>query len=254
MSAARGAVEHLTRVLKARVLKAAKMMSAMAQPALAPSAAVELLVASGTLTQLTTAECQPDRVGPSAETGIEAGTSGPHRPLTDLIAIARVDRMLCDALGSSCRRFDGKGVIDWPLSFTDIVISTIHSRLNGAYVYANHAYAHETLTIAAVIGHLVQGREAYINRTIAGCLVDAVPAYVDLTGGGPYATLWHYADIACGCDQLLTLAKRVLASDRSEIAKPRTAFLNRGSKHPGTDEIVAQRICDAGILTSSMVI
>ncbi len=144
-------------------------------------------------------------------------------------------------------------MIDWSLSFTDIVIATIHSRLNGAYVYPNHAYAHETLTVAAVLGHLMQGREAYINRTIASCLLDVISADDELEADSPCAALRHYADIGCGCERLTELAQRVLADNCAELAKPRTTLFSHVSTHTGTDECVAQRIRDAGLLTSMMV-
>ena len=248
LKATGGAVEHLVKILKARVRDAAMLMSATMEPPLALSAAVELLISTATLTQLTASECVVGRrAGAAAEAGAETDRDR-KLLLVDLIAIARVDRMLLDALDPSGCRSDKKHVIDWPLSFTDVVAATVHSRINGAYVYPRHAYAHETLTVAAIIGHLLHGRAAYINRTIAGCIVDSIPAYVDPTGGSAYAALWHYAEIACGAEQLFELARRVLASNRPELAKPRTSN-NLAPAHLGPDARVARRIHDAGMLT-----
>jgi hypothetical protein len=251
--AARGAAGYLTKVLKARILNAAQLMSAMAHPAPAPSAAVELLISTGTLTQLAIADCLKDRVSLSAQVSVGAKARRPYSLLADLIAIARIDRMLRDARKMAGHRSVGESMIDWPLSFTDIIIATIHSRLNGAYVYPNYAYAHETLTVAAVLGHLIQGREAYINRTIASCLLDVISTDDGLEEDSPCAALRHYADIGCGCEQLMELAQRVLADGRAKLAKPRTTLFSRESTHAGTDACVAQRIRDAGLLTSSMV-
>jgi hypothetical protein len=248
-----GAAGYLAKTLKARVLEAAQLMSATGYSTPAPSAAVELLVSSGILTQLAVAECLGDQVRSSAQVGVSAEVGVQHRLLADLIAIARIDRMLRDARRMLGHHLEGKSMIDWPLSFTDIIIATIHSRLNGAYVYTNHAYAHETLTVAAVIGHLVQGREAYVNRTIASCLLDVISTDDGFEGGSAWAALRHYADIGCGCEHLLALAKRVLTDNRSELAKPRTVLFSREPAHTGTDESVAQRIRGTRLLTSSMV-
>ena len=51
---------------------------------------------------------------------------------------------------------------------------SVHSRLNAAYVYPEYTFAHELLTVAGVLGHLLQGRAAYISPPIARCIADVM--------------------------------------------------------------------------------
>ena len=72
-----------------------------------------------------------------------------------MVALAYTNRMLSAALGNGTPEGAHAPLIDWPLTIADVVVASISARLNGAYVYPEHGYAHELLALAALLGHLV---------------------------------------------------------------------------------------------------
>jgi hypothetical protein len=105
-----------------------------------------------------------------------------------------------------------------------VVLATINGRLNGAYVHPRYAYAHELLTAAAILGHLVQGRAVYLPSAIAQCLADLLsrskktPAREDDWCASIFEA---YADLAGGAQRILMLAKRAAARDCTYLVRPR---------------------------------
>jgi hypothetical protein len=142
-------------------------------------------------------------------------------------------------------------MIDWPLSLADVTISTIHARLNGAYVYPDHAYAHELLTVAAMLGHLLLGRPVQISPAFADCLIEVLSAARGGSGDCSPTALQTYAEIAYGSERLRALCKRVRATGYAAVAKPRPYHFNSQTPTLTTDSRLADRIQSIGLMASS---
>jgi hypothetical protein len=231
-----GPIPYLTRVLKLRALSAAALISAKSRriPATQPRQALEELLARGILTTISLDDFDPaatDAAGaPSRATdpALRKSRATPDQPgslpnwlAVEVTALAHLDRLLHDAQGAG---HDGTPLVDWPLSLADVIVATVNARLNGAYVHPAYAHAHELLTAAALLGHLVHGRAAYIPPQLAHCLVDLLsrdekPAAREEDWCAP--VLRTYADLAGGCRRTLALAKRAAASGRPYLARPR---------------------------------
>ena len=151
----------------------------------------------------------------------------PNWLAVEMTALAHLDRLLRDAQGAAAGQ-DGTPLVDWPLSLADMVVATVNARLNGAYVHPAYTHAHELLTAAALLGHLVHGRAAYIPPHLAHCLVDLLSrdektAAREEDWCAPI--LRTYADLAGGRRRTLALAKRAAASGRPYLARPRRPII-----------------------------
>jgi hypothetical protein len=135
--------------------------------------------------------------------------------------------MLSDALGKAAPQGAVHApLIDWPLTLADVVVASISARLNGAYVYPEHSYAHELLTLAALLGHLVEGRTVYLPPSVAGTLLDvlrAKPSADDQTA----AVLRAYIEWAGGANRLMLWARIVNATGVARRIAPRAALVPR---------------------------
>jgi hypothetical protein len=231
-----GPVRYLTRILKARALAAAELISQA--PHAAPAAnrlqALELLSARSILTTIPLAEIattattlrripRPPAASLPAKSTAEA-TSLPDWLALELTALAHLDRLLRDARGAG----NGSGpspLVDWPLALTDVVVATINARLNGVYVYPEFAHAHELLTAAALLGHLASGRTAYLPPHVAQSLIDLLSgseaAAAVAEDDWCAAVVRMYAELAGGVEHTLSFARRALASGRPCLARPR---------------------------------
>lgn len=227
--ARRGPSDYLTRTLTARADAVARLI-ARRSGLTGPAATAEIgdrLVASGLLSSI---EAHPrsstlrDSRAPAA--GRDQGRL-PDWLIAELVALAYTNRMLSDALGSAASQGAVHApLIDWPLTLADVVVASISARLNGAYVYPEHGYAHELLTLAALLGHLVEGRTVYLPPSIAGTLLDilrAKPSADDQT----VAVLRAYMEWAGGANRLMLWARIVNATGVARRIAPREALAPR---------------------------
>lgn len=215
-----GPIPYLTRILEGRVAASASLIAPHAHNSVAE--ALEHLVAVGIVT----------KIKPSAtdirvsehEIPLRGGrrAAGGAWLREELRGIAYLDRILHDALGlpdkdeSACAPVFGR-----PRSLEDVIAMSVHSRLNAAYVYPEYTFAHELLTVAAVLGHLLQGRAAYISPPIARCIADVMAARISDGADGTASTLRTFADSVGGADYLVRAAAR--AKRGTILLRPRLA-------------------------------
>ena len=230
-SARRGPIDYLTRTLTARADAVARLI-ARRSGLTAPAAVAEIrdrLVASGLLSSIeTNRRSSTLRDSRAPAPGRDQG-SQPDWLIAELIALAYTNRMLSDALGSAAPQGVHAPLIDWPLTLADVVVASISARLNGAYVYPEHGYAHELLALAALLGHLVEGRTAYLPPSIAGTLLDilrAKPSADDQTA----AVLRAYIEWAGGANRLMLWARIINATGVARRIAPRAALVPRAMR------------------------
>jgi hypothetical protein len=247
-----GPQAYLRRVLQLRATEAARLISAAA-PGTTLAEALDLLWTSKILTQLAVLDFQTQGTLPGTRPhhGAEANAFllSVANISEELIAVARIDRLLADAdANSAARKMRPVPIIDWPLSLTDVLISTVHARLNGAYVYPVHAYAHEILTVAAVLGHLLRGRAVLIAPDLADTFIEALS--FDRSDDCPQAALQSYAETAYGSDRLCALCKRARTRGYPVLAKPRPTGRGSHTANVASDTRVAQRIRSTELISS----
>jgi hypothetical protein len=238
-----GPVGYLTRVLRSRALSAATLICGGHGQSRVPSLrqGLELLVSRGILTAITMQDCLgsteiDDVCSPRAQADAwvheranrvrkHEADALPDWLVIELTGLAHLDRLLRDALGETARHDERMPpLVDWPLSLADVVLATINGRLNGAYVHPRYAYAHELLTAAAILGHLVQRRAVHLPSAVAQSLADLLsrskkaPARED---DWCASILEAYADLAGGAQRMLMLARRAATRDGTYLARPR---------------------------------
>jgi len=59
------------------------------------------------------------------------------------------------------------------LSLETALLASMHTGINAAYVYPEHAYAHELLTAGAWLGVLLKGRRALMPRAVADVFMES---------------------------------------------------------------------------------
>ena len=146
----------------------------------------------------------------------------------EISVLACIDRMLTDAMSSSTRHVDC--LINSP-GLADILVGSIHTSINGAYVYPKYAFAHELLGAGAWLGTLLRGRAALMPDFVA----EVILGYLDQTARlqpsewDPVKSLfeWH-AGLVGGAPLLLRQARRVRRSGYPQLVKPGRP--KRGSK------------------------
>jgi hypothetical protein len=230
--ALRGPIDYLTRTLTPRADAVAHLL-ARRSGLTEPTAAAEIgdrLVRSGLLSSIEArrhSSTLRDSLEPTP--GREQGRP-PDWLIAELVALAYTNRMLSDALGNAPPQGAVHApLIDWPLTLTDVVVASISARLNGAYVYPEHAYAHELLALAALLGHLVAGRTAYLPPSIAGTLLDILrsrPSADDETS----AVLRTYIEWAGGANRLMLWARIIHATGVARRITPRGALVPRAMR------------------------
>lgn len=227
----RGPIDYLTRILTARADAAADLIArktGRTEPAAAAEFADRLL-ASGLLSSI-----EPKTRSQSSAS--REPTSSPRQAVlpdwlaAELVALAYADRMLSDALGMAHARSVARApIIDWPLGLSDIIAASASTRLNGAYVYPEYSYAHELFALAAVLGHLIDGRPVYLPPSLAGTLLDVLSARrsADDEAAG---VLRSCAELAGGANRLMLWARIITASGTSQRIAPRTARFPRAMR------------------------
>ena len=230
--ARRGPIDYLTRTLTARADAAASLI-ARRFGRKDPDAAGEIadrLVASGLLSSIEAhRRSSTPRDSREPTPGRDQGRL-PDWLIAELVALAYTNRMLSDALGNAAPQGAVHApLIDWPLTLADVIVASISARLNGAYVYPEHGYAHELLALAALLGHLVEGRTAYFPPSIAGTLLDilgAKPSADDQT----VAVLRTYIEWAVGANRLMLWARIINATGVPRRIAPRAGRLPRAMR------------------------
>jgi hypothetical protein len=214
----RGPIGYLTRTLNARVDAIARRITRKSG-LMAAADTRDRLIAGGLLSSI-------EAHRQNTTTGSDNGRL-PDWLIAELVHLAYTDRMLGDALGNAAPNVAARApLVDWQLSLSDVVVASISARLNGAYVYPEHAYAHELLALAALLGHLIEGRTVYLPPSIAGTLLDIIrakPSADDQTA----AVLRAYLEWAGGANRLMLWARLVNATGVARRIAPRAAMVPR---------------------------
>ena len=229
-----GPCGYLTRSLRVRAVRAATLMAhrSPATARLSVGRSLALLVAAGFVTGLSAQDFRRldfdldqdiSEQLPSKTVWSDWGTL-PDWLAIELTALAHLDRMLADATTAShARAPHGSRLVDWPVLLADVLIRTIASRLNGAYVYAEFAFAHELLSVAAVVGHLVNGRAVYLPTDLARSLIDILSVERAAARYAYFPILDAHANLVGGTGYLIALARRAIADGHPCLIEPRLA-------------------------------
>jgi hypothetical protein len=242
-----GPVEYLTQLLLERAHAAAVFMAAKSRrhPASEVPRILTALAGMGVLTMLALPQSWEDAAEYS-DLNHAAPAPGPMPDwlAIELTALAHLDRLLHDARGAAGT---ARPLIDWPLALPDAVLAAVNARLNAAYVYPQFAHAHELLTVAALLGHLVQGRPAYIPAHLAEALAEQLAKD---TGPARREDDWCaciiklYADLAGGAARMLIFAKRAAASGRPHLARPAAPIVPQNIGRSNWNGRLLDRISD----------
>jgi hypothetical protein len=101
--------------------------------------------------------------------------SGAEGNRKQILWLALLDRLLNDVRGEgTCRQQSSLPTIHGPLSLADAIYMSAAARLNAAYVYPEFAFAHELLSLAAALGHLIQGRSIWLSPAMAASLIEVI--------------------------------------------------------------------------------
>lgn len=233
-----GPVNYLTRTLVARAQSTARKVAQVSGGTQSASDVLEHFVASGLLTSVAAHQLseQTDASGDFEpffdHAGIQSlrGRDGVADWLiAELTALAYADRMLKDALEAAGGGTGAMPLIDWPLSLTDVFVATVSTRLNGAYVYPEYDWAHEMLSLAAVMGHLVQGRTVYFPPFLSRALTDILSGQRHRAEANIAAAVRTYADLAGGAAFLTGKARIISALGIARRVSPRPPVVARNS-------------------------
>ncbi len=221
-----GPVPYLTRTLEARVAAGASLIARHGNHSVAE--ALDHLVAVGIVTKIKPSATDirvPDREIPLTDGRHAAGGAWLR---DELRAIAYLDRILHDALGLPDNDESARApVFGRPRSLDAAIAMSVHARLNAAYVYPEYTFAHELLTVAGVLGHLSQGRAAYISPSIARCIADVMATRIADSADGAAPTLRTFAKSVGGADYLVRAAAR--AKWGTILLQPRLAPMPIGT-------------------------
>jgi hypothetical protein len=128
-----------------------------------------------------------------------------------------------------------------PLALADVLIGSVHARVNGAYAVPEFASAHELLAAGAWIGHVLSGRPAMMPVAIAGCFLDVLTRDHSETASVERILLTHYAEAAGGLGHVLAVARRVLKGGRA-VLMPGAAEPYDTWHHPVWDVALAREL------------
>lgn len=255
--AQQGPVQYLSRLLASRADALASLMADKADDKQATSKrqARHSLATCGLTTSLpydegsnvtplvTRARPPADRLEPQNHSEPQTWPSRGAAPdwlAGPLIGLAYTDRALADALGkpSTGETRDGP-LIDWQLGLSDALVVSASTRINAAYVYPEFNHAHELLSLAAVLGHLADGRAAYLPPVLAEALLDCLPR----RGVGSEAAfaLHSLAEQAHGVTRLATLARIISATGVAQLIMPRPTRLPTYIRTNGSERLL-QRV------------
>jgi hypothetical protein len=215
-----GPIPYLTRTLQARAVAGALLIARRSHQSVAE--ALNHLAAVGIVTKIQPSASDirlPDYEISSASERRAASGAWLHE---ELRAIAYLDRILHDALGSPDDDESALApVFGRPRSLDEAIAMSVHSRLNAAYVYPEYTFAHELLTVAGILGHLLQGRPAYISPPIARCVADVMATRISKGADGAVPILRNFAESVGGADYIVKAAVR--AKRGTILLQPRLA-------------------------------
>ena len=97
----------------------------------------------------------------------------------ELSVLACIDRMLVDAMPPHLRPSE---CCIAKADLADVLVASIHTGFNGAYVYPRFAFAHELLGAGAWLGVLLRGRSALMPEFVAQVLTIISPLPKSLGG------------------------------------------------------------------------
>ena len=126
----------------------------------------------------------------------------------ELSVLACIDRMLLDAMSTHRRP---AGYIA-SAELAEVLVASIHTCINGAYVYPQYAFAHELLGTGAWLGVLLHGRSALMPEFVAQVLADYMSGHQKTWthAQNPIARLLEFhAELAGGSERLLRRARKV---------------------------------------------
>jgi hypothetical protein len=237
-----GPASYLARTLLARAQSAAREVAHVAGEKTTRDV-LEQFVASGLITALAPTALLEEPGAVHAEP-----QASPHAPrssdwlVAELTALAYADRMLRDATETSGARTEASPLVDWPLSLADVFAATVATRLNGAYVYPQYDWAHEVLSLAAVMGHLLQGRTVYFPPFLARALTDIVSGQRRGAQDDLVAAFRTYADLAGGAALLTGKARIIAALGIARRVSPRPAASARDASRWTWNARLLQRL------------
>ncbi|MEZ5901033.1 MAG: hypothetical protein R3D51_16245 [Hyphomicrobiaceae bacterium] len=131
----------------------------------------------------------------------------------------------------------------------DALVASIHSRVNGAYIYPQWAFAHELFSAGAWLGVLLSGRWALLPEFLAEVFAELLERS-EVSGAANLVAsdlvLLSYIDRTIGRSRLLRQAKRVretgvpvvIKSKRMRFSPPSAPFVWNG----GLFDVVAKRL------------
>jgi hypothetical protein len=221
-----GPIPYLTRALHARAIAGASLIARRSHQSVAE--ALDHLVAIGVVTKTPPSATNIPVSGHEISLVAERGAAGGAWLHDELRAIAYLDRTLHDALGLPENDESARApVFSRPRSLDEAIAISVHSRLNAAYVYPEYTFAHELLTVAGVLGHLLQGRPVYISPPLALCIADAMVTRVTIEADTAGPILRYYADCVGGADYIAKAAAR--ARRGTILLRPRLATTPHGA-------------------------
>jgi hypothetical protein len=141
--------------------------------------------------------------------------------------------------GMLWRLQDASEAVGRPLALADVLVGSVHARVNGAYAEPAFAFAHELLATGAWIGHVLGGRPALMPVAVAGCFLDVLTRDHSETASVERILLTHYAEAAGGLDHVLAVARRVIKGGRP-LLMPGAAEPYDTSHHPVWDVALAR--------------
>ena len=157
----------------------------------------------------------------------------------ELSVLACIDRMLLDALPT---RSSSAECCIASADCTEVLVASIHTSLNGAYVYPQFAFAHELLGAAAWLGVLLRGRSAFMPVFVAQVLADYI-------GRGnvqdPIARLLDFhAELVGGSEGLLRRARKIISSGAPSIVTGGLRPTARASRPYVWNDRLSRRIAE----------
>jgi len=139
------------------------------------------------------------------------------RPPLDLVGQLSIIACLDRALG---RLISGNTRDQLEMGPDDAVAISLATGVNAAYILDDLASQHEILTVAAWLGHIVQGRGAWLPSTMASRLAHELEAANDqvlFASGGERAALLSAIHMTHGAASLLATCRSVLRSGNPRL-------------------------------------
>jgi hypothetical protein len=161
----------------------------------------------------------------------------------ELSVLACIDRMLLDAMPT---RPQPAGYIA-SADLADVLVASIHTSINGAYVYPQYAFAHELLATGAWLGVLLRGRSALMPEFVAQVLTDYMsgPEKSWTHAQSPIARLLEFhAELAGGSERLLRRARKVNRWGRPAFVTGRRQPTMRAVRPYIWNDLLSRRIAE----------